>query len=518
MNFAKVKTRIITSGVTMLFAVSTVLINLIVVFSGTHSWMYKTEGLLAYPIDLVLGVLIITALSFFFANAKNLRGEKTATRFIKKACCVAYPLLFYWSCNYAFKTGWDVGIIDGTVSELLKSHWTSVGEWYSSYFSWYPNNIFLLWCTAVLRAVEAGFGLFNSSAFSRVELLITCCITIMTSYLMYRVLCILTSWRMALCGWLLCMTYIAISPWTIVFYSDSIGLIVPIGIFYLYLKEPKTSCAIKWKWPLLGFLSGIAYILKPQTFIVSIAIVLIHFSLESSRDKRIWISTIMCVIAFSVAIFIPSIQKKTLPLNIDAEQKFGLAHFFMMGLNSETDGVYSQDDVEFSKSFLTVSERTAADISRAKDRLEAYGLIGYIKHIRNKILVTYADGSFAWTREGEFWSEDYPKVNHFVSNRIRSIYCGSYLEVWRTYSQVFWLGLLFFSVFSIFDKSAYKNKVLVLQLSLFGLFLFELLFEARARYIYTYAPIYLILAMVGINSLLNITKFKYTKSEAIKNG
>lgn len=83
---------------------------------------------------------------------------------------------------------------------------------------------------------------------------------------------------------------------------------------------------------------------------------------------------------------------------------------------------------------------------------------------------------------------------------------------------MFWLGLLFFSVFSIFDKSAYKNKVLVLQLSLFGLFLFELLFEARARYIYTYAPIYLILAMVGINSLLNITKFKYTKSEAIKNG
>lgn len=76
MNFAKVKTRIITSGVTMLFAVSTVLINLIVVFSGTHSWMYKTEGLLAYPMDLVLGVLIITALSFFFANAKNLRGGK----------------------------------------------------------------------------------------------------------------------------------------------------------------------------------------------------------------------------------------------------------------------------------------------------------------------------------------------------------------------------------------------------------------------------------------------------------
>lgn len=514
MDFTKGKTWIVTNGITALFVVAMVLIDLLVVFSGTHSWTNKTEGLLIYPVDLAIGVTLVFMLAVIFKNLDHplhVDSEEKADGLIKKACCVAYLLLFYWSCNYAFKTGWDAGTIDEAAHELLISHWTSVSDWHSFYFSVYPNNVFLLWCTAVLRTVEVGFGLFNSAVFSRVELLITCFITIMTSYFVYRILCILTSWKMALCGWVLYMVYIAVSPWTVIFYSDSLGLIIPTGNFYLYLREPKTPFTRKWKWPLLAFLSGIAYILKPQTFILSIAILLVHVALKLRESKNFWKSLIVCTIAFSVAMCIPDIQKKTLPLKIDAEQEMGPVHFFMMGLNPETDGAFLQEDVEFSESFSTASERTAADISRAKDRLEAYGLFGYLKHLRNKILVIYADGTFAWAREGGFWPDEYPETNYFISNRVRSIYCGSHLEGWQTYSQVFWFAFLFLSIFSVFGNSTHKNELLILQLSLFGLFLFELLFEARARYIYTYAPIYLMLAVVGVDSILTRTKNIFSK-------
>ncbi len=52
-------------------------------------------------------------------------------------------------------------------------------------------------------------------------------------------------------------------------------------------------------------------------------------------------------------------------------------------------------------------------------------------------------------------------------------------------------------------------------LSVIGLTLFELLFEARARYLFTYVPIYIILALYGFQFVR--TKLpeiaKITKSE-----
>ena len=40
------------------------------------------------------------------------------------------------------------------------------------------------------------------------------------------------------------------------------------------------------------------------------------------------------------------------------------------------------------------------------------------------------------------------------------------------------------------------------MLSVTGMFAYNLLFEARARYLYVYAPLYIILAAVGIETIL----------------
>ena len=46
------------------------------------------------------------------------------------------------------------------------------------------------------------------------------------------------------------------------------------------------------------------------------------------------------------------------------------------------------------------------------------------------------------------------------------------------------------------------------MLSIAGLTLFEVLFEARARYLYTYAPVFCILAANGIEKLNSEIKKK----------
>ena len=54
--------------------------------------------------------------------------------------------------------------------------------------------------------------------------------------------------------------------------------------------------------------------------------------------------------------------------------KFGISHFFMMGLNTETDGMFNQDDVYFSESFETADERSENNWRVAKERLSEMGL------------------------------------------------------------------------------------------------------------------------------------------------
>lgn len=48
---------------------------------------------------------------------------------------------------------------------------------------------------------------------------------------------------------------------------------------------------------------------------------------------------------------------------------------------------------------------------------------------------------------------------------------------------------------------AEKGNKAILMLGIVGLTLFELLFEARARYLFIYAPIYIILCIYGLDFL-----------------
>lgn len=40
------------------------------------------------------------------------------------------------------------------------------------------------------------------------------------------------------------------------------------------------------------------------------------------------------------------------------------------------------------------------------------------------------------------------------------------------------------------------------MLAIIGLTIFELIFEARARYLYTYVPLYIILAAAGVQKIV----------------
>ena len=69
--------------------------------------------------------------------------------------------------------------------------------------------------------------------------------------------------------------------------------------------------------------------------------------------------------------------------------------------------------------------------------------------------------------------------------------------------QTIWLTIIILIVItSIFAKI--DNKKSVIFLSIIGLTLFTLLFEARARYLYLYSTYYIILAVIGVEIINKI--------------
>ena len=64
-----------------------------------------------------------------------------------------------------------------------------------------------------------------------------------------------------------------------------------------------------------------------------------------------------------------------------------------------------------------------------------------------------------------------------------------------------WLTCLGLGILGVCYKNQKERSVLML--SVIGLTIFELLFEARSRYLYAYVPLYILLAIYGVALLLN---------------
>ena len=63
------------------------------------------------------------------------------------------------------------------------------------------------------------------------------------------------------------------------------------------------------------------------------------------------------------------------------------------------------EDEQISVSVPTAKERTDVQMAVIKERLSVYGVTGLAAHLAKKTLTNYADGTFAWGIEGQFFRE-----------------------------------------------------------------------------------------------------------------
>jgi hypothetical protein len=114
----------------------------------------------------------------------------------------------------------------------------------------------------------------------------------------------------------------------------------------------------------------------------------------------------------------------------------------------------------------------------------------------------FSDGTF-WV-EGEGYDVDKPSVSTDAFSKWVQSYFRFYGANYATFAnlaQGIWVVLLFLLICPLFNDSGDYKKSLVniLRIAVFGFLLYQLLFEARSRYIIAVLPIILILSANGFS-------------------
>ncbi len=410
------------------------------------------------------------------------------------ALLLAFQVAAAW--NYYFLTDWDVLRIIG-LSDAV-AHGRDLSE-FSFYFSRCPNNLGISALFSGIVWIVHHLGLHSQEYFALI--CFQCMINTMTGALLAYALRIqIDDLRLEAFGYLLYVLLLGISPWVTIPYTDSVGLFLPILVYVIWLKR-KT---IRHPWLWMAFVSGFAYYIKPHTLIVLIAVLL---SEALARFPRLVSRSILKKFASMAAgavlgLAVAQIGIFSMGVEIDHNLTFDVPHFFMEGMNDYSQGDYSEEDVTYSGSFSTLSERNAANWKRAFYRIRTMGFVGFAKLMVRKTLANYYDGTFSWGAEGVFFKEVFPGNQSGFSRFLRGLYYtrdyaseGKYFTVWSNFEQMLWLSALAVSVCSVLKRPDLEFSGALL--TVIGISVFELIFECRARYFYTFVPFYALLAAYG---------------------
>lgn len=461
------------------------LILFLCLFGDEMQYYLKKDFPYSNIIYLVLGAITIGLMACAAYNIKIQIHINDKQIMLGLNILLGLGLLFV-TYHYYFKTGWDAGVI---IEDARKLAYGELATLDHAYFSRCRNNVFLLqifsWVIRLGTLLPIGNYYFYL-------VMLQCIIFAYGGMLIYCIGTACFSKRhQAVLAWILYVLMVGMSPWVVVPYTDSVALFFMVSLLYLYVRK-------KSPW-LFGMLLVMGYYVKPQILILGIAIAIYHGPQIMGEWKQFRHRLISLALGALVGLAIVKGTVALSPIQIDNQRNFGVPHYIMLGLNERTNGVFAEEDWYFSESFETEKARTEGNIAEATKRLQNLGVFGLAEHIGRKLMTTYNDGSFAWGAEGGFFQEMLYSGNTAIRDFFRNIYIpeGRYFSHFLNLTQILWMGILLYATMAVLDKRK-DEKSIIMALTIVGVTLFEVLLEPRARHIFIYLPVYILLACYGI--------------------
>ncbi|MGO4493453.1 glycosyltransferase family 39 protein, partial [Arthrobacter sp. 2YAF22_2] len=404
---------------------------------------------------------------------------------------------------------WDAGTIFGNAAGLATGSTQTIDP---DYYSMYPNNIMLTLVLAGYLSVLHQFGVTD---------LYLAAIALNAVVMTAAVLLVVVVARkiagigMAIFALLPCAVYIALSPWIAVPYSDTLGMIFPILLLYLFQLGQETSKRLLryGLWFAMGLVAAIGFYVKPTIVLVLIAaaVAVVFARRAPLRNWRLLGGSAICLIltfgafaAGSAAIKASVAASHAVSFDLNNnDREFPVTHFLKMG--SAGLGGFNGPDVTETKSIASAQDRFQNGIDVYVDRVSTMGPWGYLDFLNVKGKAILGDGTFFNWGEGMARKPVELVADDSVSRALQDYfyYDGPHFAFTRAFWQSFWFVtlLLVAAPLLLRGRSMLQPAAIVMRLSLLALVMFLLLFEGRSRYLYMYLPFFLLLASLTVATL-----------------
>lgn len=369
----------------------------------------------------------------------------------------------------------------------------------SVYLIRYPNNfalVFLL--SAVYRLCTLIFGYVPSLVpviINAFAINISVLLTVFTARKIFGN-------RRAVFVLLLCFLFAPFYTYVPYYYTDSLSMPFCIGAIYLFVLAVGSEKKIQ-KYVLFvvsGVLVFLGYKLK-GSLIILLAAVLIYVFLKMN------IKQVLCIVLAVIAGFGSIGAIYTVAFNsmgiVTEEQsdryEYPYTHWIMMGLKGL--GHYNLKDSNYTDSFESKAEKQEANIKEIKNRIEKFGPDGLTEHIFNKAVWTWEDGTYYISHH----IEDCKRENILHSFVLTK---GENHLYFFVYSNGFQLLLIFLMLMSILKgcKDPYVNILTLFKGIIFAAFIFFLIWETRSRYLYNFTPLFMLVAVDGLDFIVSAMK------------
>ncbi|MBK2003157.1 glycosyltransferase family 39 protein [Listeria ivanovii subsp. londoniensis] len=447
--------------------------------------IFKPEFLsFDYPVTLIFmstSALLVLIGIFQFSSRLNKKGDGFLTIFL---LIMIFLSQIYMLASLQMDSFADAFVVKGEALKMLANggH-ASVQE----YFMMYPNNIFITIIRYWLYSLGGVFGITNTYLLESVFLFICMNITIFVLFWIVRKE---NGGKYANIYLIIVLLCVPLQGYIWYFYTDT--LVLPFAAlitlcYYQYTKSKKW-----WYFIIIGILFAIGYHIKPNVIILLPAMIIHQFFIINWR--KVFLNIII------LAIFFVSLSSVFTPLSVhygfkkNAELEFPQTHWVMMGLGDPA-GRYNRDDVVYTSQFKTKEEKQEANIKEIKERIKKHGPKGLLELYNNKMLNTWTDGTRAYTwytNSALDYSEPY---NYFFGDkRMLSEMAAQIFHIINLL--LICLGALRFYKKREFDISFFINITLI------GVWLFHLIWEANQRYILFVTPLMIVSSIYGVKFII----------------
>ena len=475
-------------------------------------WLLPLDGFYHIPMMLA-GTAFMSLVAFISLKCcRTTEIRKPRLLLISIGITLLQMVLMY---SYYFHTDWDVQQVTGVAKAMAEGK--PVDE-FMGYFHWTPNNLLLSRIFALIFFLSGPLWGFRVTLFPL--LMVQCIGAGLTALMLFQIaIHIWHKKRYAVLTYVFYTLFVWLSPWWSIPYSDIWGLMLAVAILWT-----ATTLPFKRQWLkifIIAFATVIGYYIRPQTVFVVFALLLVGFLRMRRNHQKFRTFLKPSAIAFAglvTGILIAHAAMIGCPLHLHTSHRLGPSHYLMLGANYQSIGIYSELDVQFSRSHPNKRDRFRAEMRETGRRYSALGVDGSFLLWGRKNLLNFSDGTFYWSHEGELFFKQVPDKNGPLSRFTRSLYLlgdgfGSRYVQWGVVSTSIWFGILILALISGWPKRKGQsdlddNSLRVIETVMFSLImliLFHTLCEARARYLFVFTPLFVLLAVEGVRRIGNLS-------------